>query len=250
MKTSGVCVISYEELLRVFEADLQIDKVFGASLSLRADLHRTEPKACSPGDRHYIRLSPQRQADIYVGMATLAEFNLDETIAVLTRTPATLDAMLRGLPKSWVRSNEGKDTWSAFDIVGHLIVGERTDWMPRTRRILENGEARPFDPFDRFAQSRESQSKSLEQLLDDFARLRRENLAALLALNLQPEDLNRRGRHPALGVVTLSQLLATWAVHDLTHVHQLSRVMAHQYRDAVGPWSAYLGVLQCSGHSS
>ena len=183
-------------------------------------------------------------------MATLTEFKLDETIAVLTRTPATLDALLRGLPERWVRSNEGKDTWSAFDIVGHLIVGERSDWMTRARVILENGEARPFDPFDRFAQSRESQNKSLEQLLDDFARLRRENLAALQALNLQPEDLTRRGRHPALGVVTLQQLLATWAVHDLTHVHQLSRVMAHQYRDAVGPWSAYLGVLQCSGHSS
>jgi hypothetical protein len=182
-------------------------------------------------------------------MATF-EFNLDETIAVLKRTPATLDSLLRGLPASWVRSNEGKDTWSAFDIVGHLIVGERTDWMARVRVILENGEARPFDPFDRFAQSKECQDKSLEQLLDNFARLRRENLAALRALNLQPEDLSRRGRHPALGVVTLQQLLATWAVHDFTHVHQLSRVMAHQYRDAVGPWSAYLGVLQCSGHSS
>ncbi len=183
-------------------------------------------------------------------MATLTEFNLDETIVVLTRTPATLDTLLRGLPETWVRSNEGKDTWSAFDIVGHLIVGERTDWITRARVILENGEARPFDPFDRFAQSRESQDKSLEQLLDDFARLRRENLAALKTLNLQPEDLGRRGRHPALGVVTLRQLLATWAVHDLTHVHQLSRVMAYQYREAVGPWSAYLGVLQCNGHSS
>jgi DinB superfamily len=180
----------------------------------------------------------------------LTEFKLDETVAVLTRTPATLDALLRGLPESWVRSNEGKDTWSAFDIVGHLIVGERTDWMSRTRVILENGEARPFDPFDRFAQVKESQNKSLEQLLDDFARLRRENLAALRALNLQPEDMSRRGRHPALGVVTLAQLLATWAVHDLTHLHQLSRVMAYQYRDTVGPWSAYLGVLKCSGHSS
>lgn len=195
-------------------------------------------------------LSPQRQADIYGDMGTLTEFNLDETVAVLARTPATLDALLRGQPESWVRSNEGKDTWSAFDIVGHLIVGERTDWMTRARIILESGEARPFDPFDRFAQSRESQNKSLEQLLDDFARLRRENLAALQAFNLQPKDMSRRGRHPALGVVTLQQLLATWAVHDLTHVHQLSRVMAHQYRDAVGPWSKYLGVLQCSSHSS
>jgi hypothetical protein len=183
-------------------------------------------------------------------MTSPTKFNLAEAIVLLTRTPATLDAMLRGMPDVWARSNEGKDTWSAFDIMGHLIVGERTDWMPRARIILENGEARPFDPFDRFAQSRESQDKSLEQLLDDFARLRKENLNALQALNLQPQDLTRRGRHPALGTVTLSQLLATWAVHDLTHLHQLSRVMAHQYRDAVGPWIAYLGVLQCAGHSA
>jgi len=205
-------------------------------------------------------MSPKRQACIYVGMASLTEFIPAEAIAVLTRTPATLDALLRGLPNIWVRSDEGcsnegrcneeKDTWNAFDILGHLIVGERTDWIPRARIILEYGAARPFDPFDRFAQFKESQDKALEQLLDDFARLRRENLDALQAMNLQPEDLTRRGRHPALGVVTLSELLATWAVHDLTHVHQLSRVMAHQYRDAVGPWSAYLGVLQCTGHSA
>src|SRR5277367_1392880 len=174
-------------------------------------------------------------------MASLTEFNLAEAVAVLSRTPATLNALLRGLPNFWVLPNEGrttqeKDTWSAFDIVGHLIVGERTDWMPRVRVILQNGESRPFDPFDRFAQGKESQGKSLEQLLDEFARLRSENLAALRALNLQPGDLTRRGKHPALGVVTLSQLLATWAAHDFTHLHQLSRVMAHQFRDAVGPW--------------
>lgn len=183
-------------------------------------------------------------------MANLTEFNLAETVAVLTRTPATLDVLLRGMPNIWVHSNEGKETWSPFDIVGHLIVGERTDWIPRARIILENGEARPFDPFDRFAQSIESQGKSLEQLLDEFARLRKENLAALQALNIQQEDLTRRGTHPSLGVVRLSELLATWAVHDLTHLHQLSRVMAHQYRDAVGPWNVYLGVLKCAGHSS
>jgi hypothetical protein len=191
-------------------------------------------------------------------MAILTEFDfkLAEAIAVLTRTPVTLDALLRGLPDIWVRANEGKDgsegkdTWNAFDIIGHLISGERTDWMPRVRIILESGETRAFDPFDRFVQSKESQDKSLEERLDDFARLRQENLVALQALNLRPEDLTRRGRHPALGVVTLSELLATWVVHDLTHLHQLSRVMAHQYRDAVGPWSAYLGVLQCAGHSA
>jgi hypothetical protein len=188
-------------------------------------------------------------------MENLTEISLAEAIALLTRTPATLNAQLRGLPNIWVRRNEGlinqgKDTWSAFDIVGHLIVGDRTDWMPRVHVILDSGEARPFDPFDRFAQMKVSQNKSLEQLLDDFARQREESLAALQALNLQPEDLKRRGKHPALGTVTLGELLATWVVHDLTHMHQLSRVMAHQYRDAVGPWSAYLGVLQCAGHSA
>jgi hypothetical protein len=200
------------------------------------------------------RLSPKHHTCIYLGMANLKEFSLAEAIAVLTRTPATLNAMLRGLPHLWVHSNEGNDTWSAYDIVGHLIVAERSDWMPRVRIILENGEARPFDPFDRFAQMRmkESQGKppQIDQLLDDFGRLRKENLAALQALNLQPEDLARRGTHPTLGVVTLSALLATWAVHDLTHLHQLSRVMAHQYRDAVGPWNVYLGVLKCAGHST
>jgi hypothetical protein len=185
----------------------------------------------------------------------MKEFSLADSVAILIRTPATLDALLRGLPDTWIRRNEGrthqgKDTWSPFDIVGHLIVGERTDWMPRVRMILEDGEARAFHPFDRFAQKRESQGKSLEQLLDEFARLRKENVAALQALNLQPQDFARRGKHPELGVVMLLQLLATWTVHDLTHLHQISRVMAHQYRDAVGPWSAYLGVLHCNGHSS
>ena len=199
-------------------------------------------------------MSPRRKACIYPVMSNSKEFSLADATAVLARTPASLDALLRGLPHSWVYRNEGKDTWSAFDIVGHLIVGERTDWMPRVRVILEHGlekgEARAFDPFDRFVQEKESQGKSLEQLLDEFALLRGENLAALEALNLQPKDLARRGRHPALGVVTLSQLLATWTVHDLTHLHQLSRVMAYQYREAVGPWSAYLGVLKCAGHSA
>ena len=188
-------------------------------------------------------------------MAASKEFNLADAVAVLTRTPATLDVLLRGMPNLWVhtnegRNNEGKETWSAFDIVGHLIAGERNDWMPRARVILEKGETRPFDPFDRFAQERESRGKSLDQLLDEFARLRRENLAALQSLNLQKEDLTRRGTHPSLGPVTLSELLATWAVHDLTHLHQLSRVMAHQYRDTVGPWSPYLGVLHCAGHGA
>lgn len=175
---------------------------------------------------------------------------LDHTIALLARTPAALNSFLRDLPPLWTEQNEGGKTWSPFDIIGHLIHGEQTDWMPRARIILQFGETRAFDPFDRLAQEKESHGKSLAQLLDEFARLRSENLDALRALNLQPADLDRRGRHPALGVVTLSELLATWAVHDLTHLHQISRVMACQYREAVGPWSAYLGVMHCSGHGS
>ena len=178
------------------------------------------------------------------------EHNLEYTIALLARTPASLNALLGDLPELWTRRNEGEGTWSAFDIVGHLIHGERTDWMPRAKRLLQSGETQPFDPFDRLGHVRESEGKSLTELLDEFARLRSENLDELRALNLRQEDLKRRGRHPALGVVTLSELLATWAAHDLTHLHQLSRVMAHQYRHAVGPWSKYLGVLQCAGHSS
>src|ERR1700726_4191434 len=158
-------------------------------------------------------LSPRREACIYLFMSNSTEFSLAEATAVLARTPASLDALLRGLPQSWVRCNEGESTWSAFDIVGHLIVGERTDWMPRLRIILEDGEARAFDPFDRFAQEKESQGKSLNQLLDEFARLRKDNLIALQAVNLQTGDLARQGKHPALGLVTLSQLLSTWAVH-------------------------------------
>jgi hypothetical protein len=180
----------------------------------------------------------------------MMEHNLDHTISLLARTPAALNALLRDLPETWTLRNEGENTWSPFEIVGHLIHGERTDWMPRTKLVLQYGETLAFEPFDRWAQARESEGKTLEQLLDEFARLRSENLDELRALNLRPEDLERRGRHPSLGVVTLSNLLSTWAAHDLTHLHQLSRVMAHQYRDVVGPWSKYLGVMQCAGHSS
>ena len=178
------------------------------------------------------------------------EHNLNDSIALLSRTPATLNALLRDLPASWTMRNEGEKTWRPFDVVGHLIHGERTDWMPRAERILEFGESRAFEPFDRWAQEQESAGKSLPQLLDEFARLRSENLAKLRALNLKPEHLERRGRHPALGAVTLSQLLATWAAHDLTHLHQISRILGYQYRDMVGPWALYLGVLHCSGHGA
>jgi hypothetical protein len=176
--------------------------------------------------------------------------NLDHTISLLTRTPAALNALLRDLPESWTLHNEGEDSWSAFDVVGHLIHADRTDWMPRAKIIRQFGDRQPFAAFDRLGHVRESEGKSLGEILDEFALVRAESLKDLRALNLQPEDLERRGRHPALGVVTLSQLLATWAAHDLTHLHQISRIMAHQYRDAVGPFSNYLGVLRCSGHSS
>jgi hypothetical protein len=178
------------------------------------------------------------------------EHDLQQTIVLLARTPAALDALLRDLPDAWTMRNEGANTWSAYDVVGHLIHGERTDWMPRARMILRAGDTQAFEPFDRLAQERESKGQSLAQLLDEFARLRAENLAELRKLELKPQDLARRGRHPALGAVTLSQLLATWAAHDLTHLHQLSRIMAHQYREAVGPWDQYLGVMRCAGHSS
>ena len=176
-------------------------------------------------------------------------FNLDETIALLARTPATLNTLLRDLPESWTHRNEGPDTFSAYDIVGHLIHGEHVDWIPRVRIILEQGETRPFDRIDRFAQNRESQGKSLSQLLDEFAHLRQQSLDTLRSLNLTAADLAKKGTHPVLGTVTLANLLATWPAHDMTHLHQLSRVMAYQYREAVGPWTKFLGVMRCAGHS-
>lgn len=178
------------------------------------------------------------------------EQTLEHTISLLTRTPAALNALLRDLPEAWTLHNEGENTWTVFDIIGHLNHAERADWMDRVRTLLQFGESQPFAAFDREGHFREAHGKSLGQLLDEFARLRTEHLNQLRALNLQPEDLERRGRHPSLGTVTLSQLLATWAAHDLTHLHQISRVMAHQYRQSVGPWGRYLGVLQCAGHSS
>ena len=176
--------------------------------------------------------------------------NLEETMALLQRTPAVLDALLRNLPESWTLRNEGEDTWSAFDVVGHLIHGERTDWLPRAKRILEFGAAKAFKPFDRFAQERESRGKSLAQLLDEFARLRGQNLNELRGLHLGAADLQKHGRHPALGVVTLGELLATWGAHDLTHLHQISRILAYPYREEVGPWRKFLGVMACAGHSA
>ena len=171
------------------------------------------------------------------------EFQLDHAKEILGRTPATLNALLRRLPDEWVVPNEGPDTWSPFDVVGHLIHGERTDWIPRAKIILERGEAGAFEPFDRFAMFDESRGKSMDELLDTFGRLRGESLRELEGMNLTPGLLGKRGAHPELGVVTLGQLLSTWVVHDLSHVGQVVRVMAKQYGEAVGPWRAYLPVL-------
>jgi hypothetical protein len=176
-------------------------------------------------------------------MRTRRHLTLDEAIPVLARTPKALDAMLRGLPEGWIMAHEGGETWSPFDVVGHLIHGEHTDWMPRVRRILADGDAQPFEPFDRLAQFTASAGKRLPDLLDELAWLRATNLHELTELGLTEADLDRKGRHPALGPVTLGQLLATWVAHDLDHIVQVARVMATQYSDEVGPWRAYLRVI-------
>ena len=169
---------------------------------------------------------------------------MDESISVLTRTPATLDTLLRDLPEAWVAATEGPGTWSPYVVVGHLIHGEMVDWMPRLAMILEHGLSRPFDPFDREAQFSESNGKPLSTLLDEFAFPRRDNLARLRELNLQPAQLEQIGAHPALGPVTVRQLLATWTAHDLGHILQVSRVMARRYKQEVGPWAEYLSVMR------
>jgi DinB superfamily len=171
------------------------------------------------------------------------EFHLEQAKEVLRRTPGTLNALLTDLPNDWVLSNEGPETWSPYDVIGHLIEGEETDWIPRARIILEHGENRPFDKFNRVAMFEKSQGKSLLELLARFEQLRGESLRQLDEMKLTPELLAKRGSHPALGVVTLSQLLSAWVVHDLGHIRQIVRVMAKQYRDAIGPWTAYLTIV-------
>jgi hypothetical protein len=171
------------------------------------------------------------------------ELDLGQGIGVLERTPSVLRTMLSGLGPEWIQAAEGPDTWSPYGIVGHLIHGERADWIPRARIILAQGTNRRFEPFDRLAQLRQDQSRPLDALLDDFARLRAESLATLAEWRLTDAQLALEGEHPAFGPVTLRQLLATWVAHDLGHIAQIARVMAKQYRTAVGPWRAYLPVL-------
>jgi hypothetical protein len=174
---------------------------------------------------------------------------LEHTIALLERTPGALDELVRGLPEEWTKRDEGGETWNVREIVAHLSHAERTDWLPRVKHLLEFGEAEPFPPFDRLGQRRAMEGKSTAELLDEFARLRAASLEELRGLHFGPADLERRGKHPALGTVTLAQLLATWAAHDLTHLHQITRVMAHQVCEDVGPFSRFLGVIKCNAHS-
>lgn len=171
------------------------------------------------------------------------ELQLEYVRDILQRTPSTLNLLLQDLPADWLMTSEGPNTWSPYDVVGHLIHGEETDWIPRAKMILEDGESRPFTPFNREAMFEKSKGKSINELLNTFAQLRTESLRQLEELNVTPELLDKRGLHPELGPVTLSQLLATWVVHDLGHIGQIVRVMSKQYADAVGPWKAYLPVL-------
>jgi hypothetical protein len=171
------------------------------------------------------------------------DFDLALALPILERTPAVLRTLLADLPAAWTDANEGPDTWSAFDVVGHLIQGERTDWIPRARIILEEGRSHTFEPFDRFAQFRDSAGKSIGELLDEFERLRAGSLDTLKAWRLTDAQLSLEGEHPIFGAVTLRQLLATWTAHDVSHLAQISRVLAKQYREAVGPWRAYLPIM-------
>ena len=171
------------------------------------------------------------------------DLRLEEAVAVLERTPLAVGALLDGVPETWARATEGEGTWSPYDVVGHLVHGERADWIPRARHIL-SGDPGPFAQFDREAQFNESEGKSLGELLATFSELRARNLSELRAMKLGEGDLRRTGRHPDFGEVTLGQLLATWVVHDLDHVAQIARTMAKVYADAVGPWQAYLSILR------
>jgi hypothetical protein len=169
---------------------------------------------------------------------------LDEILPVLERTPSVLNAMLRGLPSVWTDATDGPNTWSAFDVMGHLIHGERGDWMTRLQRVLHDGPSRPFDPFDREAQFRDSKGKTLDMLLDEFTALRAENVSTLRALNLTDVQLQLVGTHPAFGAVTARQLLSTWTAHDMAHTLQISRTMARRFRSDVGPWAQFLSVMK------
>ncbi len=172
------------------------------------------------------------------------KFKLNQSIQILQRTPAVLQTLLSGLADDWINKNEGGDTWSAFDIVGHLLYGEKTDWMVRMEIILESGTSETFIPFDRFAQFNESKGKSMDNLLNAFTSARKQNIEKLSSAKLTEKLLDKKGVHPAFGEVTLRQLIATWTVHDLAHLSQITRVMAKQYKEETGPWLQYINLLK------
>jgi hypothetical protein len=171
------------------------------------------------------------------------QFNINSALQILERTPGVVETMLENLPDEWIMNNEGGDSWSAYDVVGHYIHGEKTDWIPRMQIILSDNKEKQFAPFDRFAQFSDNKGKSLGELIAEFKKSRNENLQYLKSIRFSDELLNRTGIHPKFGSVTLKQLLSTWVVHDLTHIYQISRVMAKQYESEVGPWKEFLGVL-------
>jgi hypothetical protein len=170
-------------------------------------------------------------------------YDFNRSIQVLERTPATLRELLSGLDENWLMNNEGPETFSPYDVVGHLVHGEKTDWTSRIKRILEHGNTKAFDIFDRFAMYEESKGKSIDQLLKEFDELRKENMKWFKGMNLTEVDLDRKGLHPKLGEVTLRNLLATWVIHDLTHIAQITRVMAKQYKTEMGPWVEYFRIV-------
>lgn len=172
------------------------------------------------------------------------EFSIEKSVEILERTPKTLEVLLNGLSDDWIYNNEGEDTWNVFDVIGHLVHGEKTDWMERTLIILSSDGNKTFAPFDRFAQFKDSKGKSLQQLLEEFQELRTSNLQILKDLQISHSDMKKTGIHPSFGQVTLEQLLSTWVVHDLNHLSQISRVLAKQYKDSVGSWEAYLRILK------
>jgi DinB superfamily len=171
------------------------------------------------------------------------KYSSQKSIEILERTPGVLKSLLAGINDEWVMNNEGPDTFSPYDVIGHLIHGEKTDWVTRAKIILEHGTSKPFTPWDRFAQFEESKDKTLKQLLDEFEKVRNENIIWFKGLNLAETDLDKKGMHPKLGEVTLRNLLSTWVVHDLTHIAQITRVMAKQYKEETGPWSEFFRIL-------
>ena len=171
-------------------------------------------------------------------------FDIGKAIEILQRTPLTIECILKGISEEWLKNNEGENTWSPYEIVGHLIHGEKTDWIPRAKMMLSSSENKTFESFDRFAQMNDAQDQTIEELLNEFKKMRYDNLKVLESLDIDETKLMKKGIHPELGDVNLRQLLSTWVVHDLGHISQISRVMAKQYKEEVGVWNEYLGILK------